>query len=406
MTTYYVNPAWHTGISFEREKKGTDTIEKLYVAAGGLPMAMSERLNKGAVRHYFFQKDHLGSVVAIFNENNQIEESTNYKAFGHKRLINQIKQDDSPLISKRTTRGFTGHEHLDRVGLIHMNARLYDKDLGRFISPDTVIPSIANPQSINRYAYVYNNPLSLTDPSGNVPFGASLYGMVDRMMASMITQSANAVVAAGAKTKYDGVSHNAAVKSAIDQSPSVPASGLSSTRPISDSYSSKDSGITQKPQLQERFVIRGGSEDVRAKYQQIVYDYLATREGADVATSYFGNVVGSEVDVNLVSGSFVNTGSMGTINIGLASQSGFGVRVSTGKDGTYVKLTGLRTFAHEAYHALAKSNSSSERAAIESENKVIWQNAVSNKSTPRAGVRVEYDSYPLLAIPPSAEILD
>lgn len=231
VTTHYINPAWHTGISFERETRGADTIEKLYVAAGGLPIAMTERLNKGAPRHYFFQKDHLGSVVAIFNQNNRIEESTNYKPFGHKRLINQMKQDDSPLISKRTTRGFTGHEHLDRAGLIHMNARLYDKDLGRFISPDTVIPSIANPQSINRYAYVYNNPLSLTDPSGNVPFGAGMFGLIDRMLAHMVSQSANAVVGAGTKAGYDGVNHNATVRAAVDQSPAVQAQRLSIVGP-------------------------------------------------------------------------------------------------------------------------------------------------------------------------------
>jgi RHS repeat-associated protein len=222
--------------SFERETKGADTIEKLYVAAGGLPIAMSERLNKGAVRHYFFQKDHLGSVVAIFNQSNRVEESTNYKAFGHKRLINQIKQDDSPLISKRTTRGFTGHEHLDRVGLIHMNARLYDKDLGRFISPDTVIPSIANPQSINRYAYVYNNPLSLTDPSGNVPFGAGMFGLVDRMLAHMISQSANAVVGAGTKAGYEGVNHNATVRSAVDQSPAVRSDRIRAATAVRGGY--------------------------------------------------------------------------------------------------------------------------------------------------------------------------
>jgi RHS repeat-associated protein len=236
VTTYYINPAWHTGISFERQTKGTDVVEKLYVAAGGLPIAMSERLNKGAVRHYFFQKDHLGSVVAIFNQSNRVEESTNYKAFGHKRLINQIKQDDSPLISKRTTRGFTGHEHLDRVGLIHMNARLYDKDLGRFISPDTVIPSIANPQSINRYAYVYNNPLSLTDPSGNVPFGAGMFGLVDRMLAHMISQSANAVVGAGTKAGYEGVNHNATVRSAVDQSPAVRSDRIRAATAVRGGY--------------------------------------------------------------------------------------------------------------------------------------------------------------------------
>lgn len=65
-----------------------------------------------------------------------------------------------------TEHGFTGHEHLDEVGLIHANGRLYDPVLGRFVSADPYIQMPDNLQSYNRYAYVWNNPLSATDPSG------------------------------------------------------------------------------------------------------------------------------------------------------------------------------------------------------------------------------------------------
>ena len=47
-----------------------------------------------------------------------------------------------------------------------MNGRVYDPDLGRFLSPDPYIQAPKNLQSYNRYAYVINNPLSYTDPSG------------------------------------------------------------------------------------------------------------------------------------------------------------------------------------------------------------------------------------------------
>ena len=70
------------------------------------------------------------------------------------------------FVSSVTTRGFTGHEQLDSVGLAHMNGRVYDPLLGRFLSADPHIQSPANPQSLNRYTYVNNNPLSYTDPSG------------------------------------------------------------------------------------------------------------------------------------------------------------------------------------------------------------------------------------------------
>ena len=62
--------------------------------------------------------------------------------------------------------GFTGHEHLSELGIIHMNGRLYDPVLGRFLQADPIIQAPHNAQSHNRYSYVLNNPLSFTDPSG------------------------------------------------------------------------------------------------------------------------------------------------------------------------------------------------------------------------------------------------
>jgi len=65
-----------------------------------------------------------------------------------------------------TVKGFTDHEHMDSVGLIHMNGRVYDPELGRFMSADPFVQAPYNSQSYNRYSYVFNNPLSFTDPSG------------------------------------------------------------------------------------------------------------------------------------------------------------------------------------------------------------------------------------------------
>ena len=48
-----------------------------------------------------------------------------------------------------------------------MNARYYLPEIGRFISPDSIVPDPTNPQSYNRYAYVRNSPLNYTDPSGH-----------------------------------------------------------------------------------------------------------------------------------------------------------------------------------------------------------------------------------------------
>jgi len=55
---------------------------------------------------------------------------------------------------------------LDDFGLVHMNGRIYDPLLGRFLSADPIVQAPANLQSYNRYSYVFNNLLSFLDPSG------------------------------------------------------------------------------------------------------------------------------------------------------------------------------------------------------------------------------------------------
>jgi len=50
-----------------------------------------------------------------------------------------------------------------------MKSRFYDPVIGRFLQPDTIVPEPANPQSLNRYSYVYNNPLRYSDPYGYCP---------------------------------------------------------------------------------------------------------------------------------------------------------------------------------------------------------------------------------------------
>ncbi|MCP4964916.1 MAG: RHS repeat-associated core domain-containing protein [bacterium] len=50
---------------------------------------------------------------------------------------------------------------------MHYNARYYDPLVGRFISADTIVPDPSNPQALNRYSYVTNNPVRYTDPTGH-----------------------------------------------------------------------------------------------------------------------------------------------------------------------------------------------------------------------------------------------
>ncbi len=65
---------------------------------------------------------------------------------------------------------FTG-ERLDGTGLLHLRARYYNPYLNQWIQPDPIVPDPHIPADWNRYAYVRNNPINYTDPSGMVPCG-------------------------------------------------------------------------------------------------------------------------------------------------------------------------------------------------------------------------------------------
>jgi RHS repeat-associated protein len=122
----------------------------------------------------YLHKDHLGSTIATTKPTysgtvvigaTTIEQLA-YEPFGKRRYpVGQFDQTGQ-IDATSTPRGFTGHEHLDDLDLIHMNARVYDPDIGRFLSPDPTVPYADNPQSFNRYSYTQNNPLNRVDRSG------------------------------------------------------------------------------------------------------------------------------------------------------------------------------------------------------------------------------------------------
>ena len=126
----------------------------------------------------YLHRDHLGSVEAVTDAVGDSLLVQAYDPFGERRKSDwmgmlsaserQTLADNQPL---QTNRGYTGHEHLDRTGFIHMNGRLYDPQLGRFLSPDPIVAAPGSRQSWNSYSYVSNSPLSFVDPGGQFQAG-------------------------------------------------------------------------------------------------------------------------------------------------------------------------------------------------------------------------------------------
>ncbi|MBL8300633.1 MAG: hypothetical protein JNN30_20025, partial [Rhodanobacteraceae bacterium] len=103
---------------------------------------------------------------------NTADTRLSFSPFGSARNSNFLPRSQSGEMPGRinltpaTRQGFTGHEHLDSLGLIHMNGRVYDHQAGRFLSVDPMIQFPANSQSLNPYSYILNNPMAGTDPTG------------------------------------------------------------------------------------------------------------------------------------------------------------------------------------------------------------------------------------------------
>jgi RHS repeat-associated protein len=107
---------------------------------------------------YYLHTDHLGSTSVTSNASGTQVGSQTYYTYGAVRTSSGTLQTDYT---------FTGQRLDADAGLLYYGARYYDAALGRFISADTIIPNPYNPQDLNRYSYVRNNPLKYVDPSGH-----------------------------------------------------------------------------------------------------------------------------------------------------------------------------------------------------------------------------------------------
>lgn len=161
--------------SVERvQESGSSIVEWKRYIAGAI---YTVRTINGAVEKTnksFIFNDHLGSLDVVTDAVGKVTHSASFNAWGERRSGENwaaafatsslsLTGFDRPL----TERGYTGHEMLDDHGLIHMNGRIYDPKLARFLQADPFIQAATNTQNYNRYSYVLNNPLNATDPSGH-----------------------------------------------------------------------------------------------------------------------------------------------------------------------------------------------------------------------------------------------
>jgi len=109
---------------------------------------------------YYYHYNGHGDVIALTDTNGNTVATYQYDAFGN--LLNSTGTVNNPY-------RYAGYRYDEATGLYYLNARYYDPATGRFTTADTFQGFAGNPQSLNLYAYCYNNPVVYVDPNGHSP---------------------------------------------------------------------------------------------------------------------------------------------------------------------------------------------------------------------------------------------
>jgi RHS repeat-associated protein len=175
------------------ETDGGDIMQVGYTYAGG--QLLAEYKNSTT---YFVHTDHLGSTRLLTAVNQSVYDSLDYLPFGE-----QIAG------SSGTSHKFTGKERDSESDLDEFGARYYSSALGRFTIPDWAANEVdvpyadfGNPQSLNLYSYVRNNPLNVTDPDGHCPFCLVVEDLEENPEVQELTDNLIGIVIAGGAGAY------------------------------------------------------------------------------------------------------------------------------------------------------------------------------------------------------------
>ncbi len=130
-----------------------DGVGKSYYFADAQRIAM--RASAGVE---FLLGDHLGSTSLTVDSLAGNPRELRYYPWGEVRWSSGAIPTDYR---------FTGQQEVSSIGLYDYGARFYDPQLGRFVSPDTIIPEQQGTKAWDRFAYVSNSPIRYIDPSGH-----------------------------------------------------------------------------------------------------------------------------------------------------------------------------------------------------------------------------------------------
>ncbi|WP_394265662.1 RHS repeat domain-containing protein, partial [Bergeyella zoohelcum] len=283
-------------------------------------------------------KDYLGSILAISDEVGNKVEQRHYDAWGnltHLQYGNGEIITDKELIANSElqlqlliARGYTSHEHLFEVGLIHMNGRLYDPLLRRFLNADEHIQAPYNTQNYNKYGYVYNNPLMYNDPSGEFIFTALAAWLGSKFLAAVVIGAAIGVASYTVGLAVTGNLHQWSLGGALKSAFWGAVSGAM-TFGIGNLFSVAKDGVQVATQFAKNLG-ELGTAFVQSGLHAVGQGVLSVMQGGSFEQAFWSGALGSlgASAFGAIAGDFASSAG-GTIAFGALS-GGIGAELSGG----------------------------------------------------------------------------
>ena len=125
--------------------------------------------------YYVYALNQVGDVVAILNTAGEAVVEYTYDAWGN---ILDIEGSMASTLGQFNPLRYRGYVYDNETGLYYVSSRYYDPEIGRFINADAAIGQIGNVQGTNMFAYCFNNPVNMSDPTGNWPKLSTIFTVV------------------------------------------------------------------------------------------------------------------------------------------------------------------------------------------------------------------------------------
>ena len=189
-TTYHYN----NGLLLS-QSTGDETLYFYYDSTGNVT-SMGYKKGSADEAGYFFTRNAQGDIIGVYrSSDSKLIGTYDYDLWGKLVSVTEATAgiDTDGILIKNPFR-YRGYYYDEETGFYYLNARYYDPTIRRFISADTIIPLTGSSMlAYNLFAYCWNNPVNMSDESGNIPF------FVVTALAGATAEAANKVADAGKK---------------------------------------------------------------------------------------------------------------------------------------------------------------------------------------------------------------